>query len=90
MTEPFIELTDAIEQLSSGKSLYSECEQYCIMVQRTKNGEYQALILDRENNKPPRWQIGQMNDAQLITWMVERSDRWKTEVRNKPVYLGDD
>ena len=90
MTEEFINLSEAIQHLVAGKSLYSECEQCCVMVQRSLTGALQVLINEREDKSKSPWRFGQMNDTELMTFIVQRSDRWKFELRNKPNYIEED
>jgi len=90
MTEPFVNLVEAIQHLVAGKSLYSECEQCCVMVQRTSSGELQVLISEREDKSKSPWRFGQMNDAELLTFMTQRSDNWKFNLRNKPTFIGEE
>jgi len=90
MTDKFVNLVEAIQHLVAGKSLYSECEQCCVMVQRGPSDTLQVLISEREDKSKSPIRYGQMNDADLMTFLVQRSDNWKFVVRNKPTYIGEE
>ena len=90
MTEPFVNLVEAIQHLDAGKSLYSECEKCCVMTQRTPSGALQVLISEREDKSKSPWRFGQMTETELITMMTQRSENWKFNLRNKPAFLGEE
>jgi hypothetical protein len=87
MTEEFVNLTDVMDHLVSGKSLYSECEKCCVMVQRASNGAFEVLIWENADKTKSPWRFGQMNDTELMTFMVQRSENWKFSLRNQPTYI---
>lgn len=85
----FVEFADALDVLAKGKTLYSECYGCAVLTQRGANGELQVLIHEATDKTKSPWRYGTMNDKELLTFMVGRSDRWTTTERNEPAYIGE-